>query len=260
MSAFRPASLGGSRAFLQKGSGGSSPLLSDPFFNRVSLLMHGDGIDGATATTDSSSFAHAVTPFGGAHLEDTWKRFGPTSMQFSAIGDHYKVADNNSLDLGGEDFTIEANIYITGLGINQSGSYAATIAGKDKAAGRSYIFYLDGTVSAFTSLRFLGSTNNTTSFVAFANFAFALNTHYHVAVCRIAGFVVFFVDGARIGTSTAFNHFLQTTVYPLEVGAYNFDATYHGQFRGYIDELRISKSHARYATSYVVPSAPFPDF
>lgn len=86
----------------------SVPPSSDPYFANVHLLLHGDGVDEATATVDSSSFAKSITSVGGAKLDSAQSKWGGTSMYFSGSSQRYTAPASTSWEFGTGDFSLEA--------------------------------------------------------------------------------------------------------------------------------------------------------
>ena len=54
----------------------------DEEFDKVSLLLHGDGTNGSTTIVDSSSNVNSVTANNGAQISTTQSKFGGSSIEF----------------------------------------------------------------------------------------------------------------------------------------------------------------------------------
>ncbi|MNL45546.1 hypothetical protein D3C87_1682020 [compost metagenome] len=63
----------------------------------------------------------------------------------------------------------------------------------------------------------------------------------------------YFIDGVLQATTTASGNMDNGAAISYAIGTRN------GTFKGYIDELRITKGVARYTTNFTVPTLPFPN-
>jgi YD repeat-containing protein len=86
----------------------------DPHMNAVTLLLHGDGLQGATTLSDDSSYHRAVSVFGNAQLSTAQSKFGGTSIALDGAGDYLSVASSVNFDFSG-DFCVESWIKPSGV-------------------------------------------------------------------------------------------------------------------------------------------------
>lgn len=222
---------------------------TDPYFSSVSLLLHMDGANSSTTFTDSSSNALSVTAHGGAQLSTAQSKFGGTSGYFDGAGGYLTVPSSTPLELGDSDFTIEMWYYYESPNSN---SYPALIS---KGAQGS----IDP--DAWT-LEFTGGGLGTVFWVAFNGPAGGTppqDEWVHVALTRSGSDANLFVNGVLQGTYSPFTDTIATNASgPLVIGCGWYDLTSRF-FKGYIDELRITKGVARYTSNFTPPDAPFPD-
>ena len=215
---------------------------ADPFFNNVSLLLHGDGANGSTTIVDSSPSPKTVTAFGDAQISTAQSKFGGASLAFTvSAGDRLTATPIAGFALGAADFTLESWLYPTAF----TTLYAAWIdfrSGAGFQPARPLIWLgTDGKINF----------NNTLVTVN----ALSLNAWTHVALVRSSGIITFYLNGIANGSSTNATSFLCDA---LNIGATNdFPSTYY--YRGYIDDLRITKGIARYTSNFTPPTAPFPE-
>jgi len=217
----------------------------DPNFASVELLLHGDGTNGSTTITDSSSNSVVVTANGNAQIDTAVKKFGTGSIEFDGTGDYLLINGSTyPLDLSG-DFTVEffvrhtnvaaAQKYIT---LGPSGGAISTLMLIDVST--NFRLFIDG------SSRLLGSAGGPT-----------INTWYHIAVVRNGTSIKYFLDGneeLNYTQSTPKDYSLNYT-YPIGI---NQGLTIQSLY-GYLDEFRIS-TVARYTSNFTPPTAPFPNF
>lgn len=223
----------------------------DEYFDNVSLLLHGDGANGSTTFTDSSSYGNNVTGVNGAQITTAVSVFGGASISLTAANSYLTVPASSIFNFGTGDFTIEAWVRF-----NSSSNDVAIIAGFGPTNGSLMIRRTGDALK-------LGRNH-----IAFdtASSALSWNTtqFYYIAVTRSNGIVYLFRDGAQIGSGA------NTQSYNLTVGSNSAWAVGASQsiaglsspgnhLNGYIDELRITKGIARYTANFTPPTAPFPD-
>jgi len=93
----------------------------DPYFQYVTMLLHGDGTNGAQNNTflDSSTNAFSITRSGNA-TQGTFTPYGSNwSNYFDGTGDYLTIADNAALELSTSSFTMEWWSYPTTFASNQ---------------------------------------------------------------------------------------------------------------------------------------------
>jgi hypothetical protein len=228
---------------------------SDPSYNNVSLLVLANGADASTAFVDNAPTPKTITAFGNAHISTAQAKFSASSALFDGTGDYLSVPAHTDFNFGSGAFTLEAHIYLTGYPNLNGGNYKSAIIAKDVSTGRQFSLLAVGTVSSYTGLEFVGFSAPAVGTTVSATHAFALNTWYHVELVRSGNLVYVFVDGVlkNVG-GTAFSENIQNTSTALLVGANNFDATYLYEFKGYIDNLRITKGVARHTATFTPPT------
>ena len=225
------------------------------------LGLHCDGTNGSTTFTDVCG--KTVTANGNAQISTAQypALTGKTSSGYlDGSGDYLSIPDSASLELGYSDFTFRARIRIAGYSPSYAGDYYFAIFAKDASAGRSYNVQIVGTSSSFTTLRFTGFSDNTTSTTVDGSFSFALNTWYDVEVSRSGNLVYLFIDGTLLNAGgTAFSRTLQDTTQILKIGGHIWDGTYLGYFNGYISEVEIYKGIGLHTADFTPSTIPFTD-
>jgi len=237
---------------------GAAAVESDTYFNLVSLLLPGNGTNGAQNNTflDSSTNNFTVTRNGNT-TQGTFSPFSQTgwSNYFDGSGDSITAPDNVALEFGSGDFTIEAFVYLNAYSASYSGNFASLVVARDASSARSYIFSIIGTASSYTGLGFIifdAAGNANLNFIA--NSSVALNTWYHVAVSRSGTTFRLFLNGQLIGTTTSAVPVLDTAT-PTRIGAGAYSG-FEYYLTGYISNVRIVKGTAVYTAAFTPPSAP----
>jgi hypothetical protein len=220
--------------------------IEDPYADNVSLLLNGNGTNGITTFTDSSSYGHTVTPVGNAQISTAQNKFGGASMAFLGSGsDRATISDNVAFQYGTDDFTIEMWVYITSFG----NGFTPIVKwnGSGTSSGTRFGITINSSV-----------INTDTGYVATLNYTTvqsitnSLNTWYHIAFVRSGTSLYIFRNGtlhrqAAISSSQSF-----TASGNVTLGSYP-DAYTTGN--GYIDDLRITKGVARYTSNFTPPTA-----
>jgi hypothetical protein len=223
----------------------------DPFFNYVTLLLPGNGTNGAQNNTfvDSSTNAFTITRNGNT-TQGTFSPFSQTGWgnYFDGSGDYLTIADNAAFQVGSGAFTLEAWVYLTTTGTD------IRIYSYQPASGTASVmnlYRLSTNVFAL-ALRDSGGTGyteyTTTSTVT-------ANTWYHVAAARDAsGNIAIWVNGTR-ENSTA------SSTQNVASGLPGIGGRAGGSqvITGYISNLRLVKGTDVYGasnTTITVPTAP----
>jgi len=220
---------------------------TDPFYSSVSLLLHGDGVNGSTTFVDNSPNPKTVANNFGNVISTDQSKFNGASIFCNNT--YMTYAANDDFELGSGDFTIEcwyrgttgaafSAIVSKGIVENTTGAYALHFRGGQDLVG----FYLGSTDNNVIT----STTNIKTS-----------ETWNHVAVSRIANSTKLFINGTQEG-STYTSNFTIPTGGILNVGKYYYGAA-GDSVTGYIDDLRITKGVGRYSDNFAVPTLPFPD-
>lgn len=86
------------------------------------------------------------------------------------------------------------------------------------------------------------------------NYAFNLNTWYHIAIAKNGTTMKSFINGTCVGTATVSP--ISSSTKPLSIGdTANGDSNFF--FTGYLDEVRISNGMARWTNNFTVPTAAY---
>lgn len=237
-----------------------STLNDDNSYSNVSLLLLGNGTNGSTTITDSSSASKTVTVFGNTQISTSTKKYGTGSIFFDGSGDYLTVPSGTDMLLNGVDFTMECWIYPTraagtgsmaGTGLIQSimtqgeGWWTGGLQG-------NFLWHINNIgiqVSAITS----GAVGLS------APFTMALNAWTHIAVTRVGTTMYGYVNGALVGSQKGCTDFGSSTSWTNYIGLGHFgDSKVANYFQGYIDDLRITKGVARYTANFTPPAATLP--
>jgi hypothetical protein len=220
----------------------------DPYFENTTLLLHGNGTNGAqnNSFVDSSANAFSITRNGDT-TQGTFSPFSPTgwSNYFDGSGNGYeRFADTGSvLDLPG-DFTLEFWVYQNAIATTN---------------GTLNVFMSINTLDAFQFYQDASNavvTLNGTNVISTATKA-NLNTWAHYAIVRSGSTVTLYLNGVSAGSGTSSFSITCTdmTIGGQDRRASSQGSAYHG-CNAYISNFRVVKGTAVYTGSFTPSTAP----
>ena len=217
-------------AALKSGAAATTP--TDPQFNYVTMLLHGDGTNGGQNNTflDSSTNNFTITRNGNT-TQGSFSPYGSNwSNYFDGTGDY--LTTPSAFAIGSNDFTYEVFLFATSF----PGYTQKIVTG----SGNNLNFTLTGT----GDVKFYDGTGNYTCGTI------ALNTWNHVAVSRVGGTLNLYVNGTRnYSSSNAASQSAQILYIGAESGGTS------GYF-GYISNLRLIVGTGLYsAATITVPTS-----
>lgn len=239
---------------------GASAVATDPNFENVTLLLHGDGTNGGQNNTfvDGSTNNFTITRNGNT-TQGTFSPYGDNwSNYFDGTGDYLTTPDNAAFDMGTGDFTIECWVYIAGN--------SATNNDGNRFAGLFSTYPGSGTLTNAYALELIGNSTTTGTGLAFYNWqsstqssvtvttTVSQNSWHHIAVARSGTTTKLFLDGSEVASGTLGNQTVNSGN-QITVGRLGY-VSYLEAFNGYISNLRVLKGTAQYTGSYTVPTAP----
>ena len=214
----------------------------------VSSLLHFDGTSGSTTFTDETG--KVWTAQSGAVLSTSVKQFGTASGDFTAAGQALITTPNSTdFDFGAGDFTLECFVYIIGAPKGSNHTIFSNLTDTPAQGVRTIInnARVPQIVNAY------GLSGHTHSILP--AMAIPLNTWTHVAWTRQGSVLRTFVGGALDGQDTTVSGAITNSVYSMQIGSLKFVSNWG--LNGYIEEARITKGVARYASTFTPPTAPF---
>jgi len=214
----------------------------DPYFKYVTLLLHGDGTNGAQNNTflDSSTNNFTITRNGNT-TQGTFTPYGNNwSNYFNGSTDYLTVASNAAFQFSTGDFTIELWFYMSSLtGANQHlidmrGASAGTLAPLLYVTSGGVLYYYTSGANQIT-----GAT-------------LSVGQWYHIALARSGTSTKLFVNGTQSGSTLSdSNNYVQSSVY---IGRASDAAG--GYVNGYESNVRLVKGTAVYTTTFTPSTTP----
>lgn len=249
--------MGGVRIRPSAASGGGGNITYDSDVNdtNVSLLLHGEGSNGSTTITDNSHVTKTLTTHGNAQVSTAQHKYGGSSISFDGSTSTYvDAAQSNDFAFGTGDFTMEAWIWLNswGSGYPYPGYSAWMFDTRNPSnpgsEGVGFGMSETGHLNAFwgSNLRFSCPT------------VLPLSTWLHVALVRRNSTGYIYLNGV-LEDSMSFTQNLTTNY--LFIGSPG-DQTGNSyiKFDGYMDEVRVTKGHARYTGTFTPPVSAFPSY
>lgn len=225
------------RRELLAAAGATTP--SDPYFENVTLLLHGDGTNGGQNNTfiDSSSNNFTITRNGNV-TQGSFSPYGNLwSNYFDGTGDYLTSAASSNLSIGSGDFTIECWAYM-----QNSASYVPTFFVQNASFSDRIGFFAD------TDNWYINGTpgfNDTSTGVSVA-----LNTWTHLAISRSGSTVRAFINGVLTNTIT------NSTNYSTDRCVIGYIPSTNTYLKGYISNVRVIKGTAVYTANFTPPTSP----
>lgn len=215
---------------------------TDPDFANVSLLLHGDGTNGSTTIVDSSSSSKTVTAFGNAQISTAQSKFGGSSIAFDGSDDYLTGPSNDAdFNFGTGDFTIEAFAYPV-----------------EPRTGTIFC-YRSNNSDGVIVIQNIGQWFAKVGYTSVAAGTVTVNSFSHIAAVRASGVLTLYVNGTSVGSnSNATDNITGSASHVVRIGALS-ETPSSLQWKGHIDDLRITRGVARYVSNFTPPTAPFPD-
>ena len=240
---------------LNKGAG-SPAAPADAQFNYVTMLLHGDGTNGAQNNTflDSSTNNFTITRNGNT-TQGSFSPYGSNWSNFlngssgAGGGPYLSFPNSSTMQLGSGNFTIEAWCYFN---VVQESTIIARYP--FDSTNNEWNF---GTGSSLIPNFSYTTGGNTTAGSVGGSGALSTNTWYHIAVVRNSSTLTMYINGTSVATSS-----ISATIYSgtttTTVGCYAQSA-YPGGYavpNGYLSNVRVVKGTAVYTSNFTPSTTP----
>jgi len=217
----------------------------DVYFNLVTLLLPGNGTNGAQNNTfiDSSTNNLTITK-NGTLTQGTFSPFSQTgwSNHFDGTADYLYVANNSALNFGTGDLTVEGWVYMNALPAAQF-----QIAGKFDTGSPFTGWALDVQNTGVPRIWF-GATY---LIAASSSSPLAVGSWNHLAMVRSGSTVTLWVNGVSAGTATSSANVDNTGICFI---GYEYNASFG--LNGYLSNVRVVKGTALYTSTFTPSTTP----
>lgn len=194
------------------------------------LLLHFDGVDGATSSTDSAQYGKTLTFGGSAQIDTAQSKFGGSSLLLNTSST-VTVADDAAWDLGTGDFTVDYWIRFAALSDQYIFNFNTNKLRHQRRPTGNLDIYLAGSDIG----------DRATTLVA--------NTWHHLAITRSGTTLRQFQDGSQLGANYTSSGNI-TGVTGIKIGDGGIGVN------GWIDEFRVSNV-ARWTADFTPPTAAY---
>ena len=207
-------------------------VVPDPQFNYVTMLLHGDGTNGAQNNTflDSSTNNFTITRNGNT-TQGSFSPYGSNWSNNFNGSSYLTFSPSTSFAFGTGDFTIE--FWINTGGVNADGAVL------DSTTNGSYwAIRFNGTTLYYQSAS--GITNLATPTISTLSQA----VWTHVAIVRASGTTKIYANGVQVSSTADSTNYTATTTY--QIGKSSDNAFY----TGYFSNIRVVKGTAVYTGAF----------
>ena len=209
-------------------------------FHKVKLLLPFNGSNGATSESDLSNDNRTITFSGSnANISTAQSKFGGSSLYIGGDGSKVEIGADGLNATG--DFTFECWIYDMSvdnypqLAINSSNNGLFLYLGNGATSGSNKVLrhWNGGSVTNFST-------------------ELPQNQWYHFALVRSGSTIKLYIDGTADSTTRSDSGtYLMGQSSTLTLGADGAG----NDFRGYINDLRITNGLARYTSNFTPPTS-----
>jgi hypothetical protein len=219
----------------------------DPQFNYVTMLLHGDGTNGAQNNTflDSSTNNFTITRNGNT-TQGTFTPYGSNWSNYFNGSSYLSVASNANLNLSNSSFTIEFWVYGTG------GYPQGLITKGNTTSLGSEVWSIEYTSSSGGIAFGTGAYNSWSATMLTGTIT--LNAWNHVAVVRNVNAHTMYVNG--VSTSTLSASYTVTDAGTLYVGTGWYSPSGRIFSAGYISNVRLVIGTAVYTSNFTPSTTP----
>lgn len=226
------------------------PQYGETFDRTQNVLLHFEGADAATTTTDD--FGNTWTFAGNAQIDNAQFKFGSTSLLLDGTGDY--VETTNFTSYGQDGWTLEG--WVRWGTLPADGTTQVFFSGTN-GSGYGVFLGLANSVGTLTTRLYIssnGSSNDIANNSLGTKTTWSAGTWYHFAVTfdAVAGVYRLYVDGVQ--DNSASSALRVSAVTKLRLGGHDALA----QLNGWMDEVSFTRS-CRYpnGTAFTPPVAPY---
>lgn len=202
-----------------------------------------------------STADNVLETVGNAQISTSVKKYGTGSLAFDGTGDWLLAPTNVDQSFGTGDFTVEAWVWVDSTVNPGRPDNLKTVTvfstGSTSANDCSFAIYGNTTTPGIGLELYQASPSLALSVAA----TVATNSWVHVAWVRSGTTVYGFVGGTRYTLGTTSSAIGSPT--SPKIGSAS-TTNYSNQFKGYIDDLRVTKGVARYTANFTPPDTEFP--
>jgi len=230
----------------------------DEYFQYVTLLLHGDGTNGAQNNTflDSSTNNFTITRNGNT-TQGTFSPFskpdGAWGNYFDGSGDFLTAPSNAAFQFGSGDFTMELSVYAA---TNSFGEKTFLQYGLATVTGWTEVSWGFGTDASGNPFFQVSNGVNNPQFTLTSSVALTAFSWNHIAIVRSGNDFTLYLNGTSVGTTTSsFSLYDPGASSLFHIGRAHNNATSR-DWPGYISNVRVVKGTAVYTGAFTPSTTP----
>lgn len=218
----------------------------DRYWTSVSYLVH---LDTSMLTEEKG---HTMQAYGGATLSNTLAKYGTKSLYLDGVNSFLNSQASNHFNMGTRDFTVELSFSPK----TKIKNWPAIITNGLWSPGNWGIWH--NHPSAPNKVMF--GTYNGWGLISTSTIASDSNLWTHVAICRNGTTLRMFINGVQEASATVSGYLdgANDRAEIITLGSNTYGAN-DNCFKGYIDEVRITKGVGRYTSNFKVPTRTYPN-
>lgn len=194
---------------------------------------------------------HAVSKLGNVALSSTQAKFKSVSAYFDGVGDYIDVASSPDFNLGSV-FTIEFWMYATALPGASNFCRLLRFGVNGQASSLQVTFGQTGDIG-------IAQCTAATTIAWTASGAVVANEWIHFAFVCNNGVNYIFKNGTSIGGNNAGPYQSASSSEPIRIGVETAGGV-NFNYKGYLQDLRVTKGVARYSGNFTAPTEPSPAY
>ena len=214
------------------------------------LLMHFDGSDASTTMTDSSPYSQSCTAQDNAQIDTAQYKFGGAALLLDGTNDRVSVADDSSLDIGSNDFTLAGWVRFNG---SPSGDATFIAKWRLSSGQREFRFYYENSSS---ELRMVLSTTGSNEVTIAESWSPSGDVWYHLAASRTGGNIHLFVNGTQLGSGTSDSSTVNDAGHAVTFGCTD-NAGPVAALDGWLDEWIFLNGTGIYSSNFTPPTSAY---
>lgn len=220
---------------------GGSLTSVDPQFNYVTMLLHGDGTNGAQNNTflDSGPNTFTITRNGNT-TQGSFSPYGSNwSNYFDGSGDYITAPNNTAFEFGTGDFTVECWVNVQSFT-----SSTHVIVSTYQNGTNGWTIGITGNIFYGAVAGDIGAVNSSVTPT--------IGSWTHLALSRSGTTLTLFING--VSSASLSNSTNMTTTSAVTIGTNVGGGGLN--FTGYISNLRVVKGTAVYTSAFTPPTTP----
>lgn len=212
------------------------------------LLLHLDGVDGATASTDY--YGHPITFIGNAHLETAQKKYGTASLRVTDATDGYVSAP------AGTDWAFGTNDWTLAAWVRWDAVDFAYLFGQYDSATNYYGYYRYHPTDHQWQFNWSNAAGGQYGVNQFpSSWTPTVGVWHHIVCARHGNHLLFFADGQLLDDTDVTGLNMRHIAAPMCIGACpNTVLENHGRSDVRIDDALIDNGTALWTAPFTPPA------